>query len=352
MDVFENRIDAGNQLAEKLIKYKDKKDTIILGIPRGGVEVAFVISQKLNLPLSVIIIKKIGAPNNPEFAIGAVSTKTFHLNNQLTKEFNIGKEFLNKEINLKQKEAKERQDFLLGDKKLSSLKNKNVILVDDGIATGETINLAINIIKKEMPSKIIVAVPVADINILPQINADEIICILKPNYLGSISEFYQEFLPVEDSEVKTLLTLDEEAIDDKTSELRFDIEFLARRLIGITNWLKLNYNYLKIGYFGASTGAAAALIASSQNKVPFAIVSRGGRPDLALNFLKNVVSPTLLIVGGNDFEVIEMNKKAFAKLKTKKKLEIVSGASHLFEEEGALEKVSSLAINWFKGNLK
>ena len=205
MDVFENRIDAGNQLAEKLIKYKDKKDTIILGIPRGGVEVAFVISQKLNLPLSVIIIKKIGAPNNPEFAIGAVSTKTFHLNNQLTKEFNIGKEFLNKEINLKQKEAKERQDFLLGDKKLPSLKNKNVILVDDGIATGETINLAINIIKKEMPSKIIVAVPVADINILPQINADEIICILKPNYLGSISEFYQEFLPVEDSEVKTLL---------------------------------------------------------------------------------------------------------------------------------------------------
>ena len=205
MDVFENRIDAGNQLAEKLIKYKDKKDTIILGIPRGGVEVAFVISQKLNLPLSVIIIKKIGAPNNPEFAIGAVSTKTFHLNNQLTKEFNIGKEFLNKEINLKQKEAKERQDFLLGDKKLPSLKNKNVILVDDGIATGETINLAINIIKKELPNKIIVAVPVADVNILQQINADEIICIIKPNYLGSISEFYQEFLPFEDFEVKTLL---------------------------------------------------------------------------------------------------------------------------------------------------
>src|SRR3989339_316369 len=99
-------------------------------------------------------------------------------------------------------------------------------------------------------------------------------------------------------------------------------------------------------------GFATLLIASSQNKVPFAIVSRGGRPDLALNFLKNVVSPTLLIIGGNDFEVIEMNKKAFAKLKTKKKLEIVSGASHLFEEEGALEKVSSLAINWFKGNLK
>src|SRR3989339_615039 len=83
-----------------------------------------------------------------------------------------------------------------------------------------------------------------------------------------------------------LLTLDEEAIDDKTSELRFDIEFLARRLIGITNWLKLNYNHLKIGYFGASTGAAAALIASSQNKVPFAIVSRGGRPDLAINWFK------------------------------------------------------------------
>src|SRR3989339_411944 len=88
------------------------------------------------------------------------------------------------------------------------------------------------------------------------------------------------------------------------------------------------------------------------NKNRFAIVSRGGRPDLALSFLKGVESPTLLIVGGNDFEVIEMNKKAFVKLKTKKKLEIVSGASHLFEEEGTLEKVSSLAINWFKDNLK
>ncbi len=151
-----------------------------------------------------------------------------------------------------------------------------------------------------------------------------------------------------------LLTEEEEVIDDKSGELRFNIEFLAERLDRASNWLRKNKEteHLKIGYFGSSTGAAAALIAASKTKDIFAIVSRGGRPDLALEFLENVSSPTLLIVGGNDDEVIEMNKKALEKLNSKKKLEIIPGATHLFEEEGALEKVSEIAANWFVEYLK
>lgn len=151
-----------------------------------------------------------------------------------------------------------------------------------------------------------------------------------------------------------LLTEKEETIDDKTGELRFDIEFLAERLIQATDWLRENEKTkeLKIGYFGSSTGAAAALIAASKTKEIFAIVSRGGRPDLALEYLDKVSSPTLLIVGGEDDEVIQMNKKALEQLESKRKLEIISGATHLFEEAGTLEIVSEMAANWFAEHSK
>ena len=149
-----------------------------------------------------------------------------------------------------------------------------------------------------------------------------------------------------------LLTAEEERIDMVTAHLRFDIDLLANRLVDVTNWLLSNSvtKNLKIGYFGASTGAAAALIAAKENSnVIKAIVSRGGRPDLAEKALPDVKAPTLLIVGGNDFQVIEMNQWALERLNVKdKKLKIVPGATHLFEESGTLEKVAYLAGEWFK----
>lgn len=150
-----------------------------------------------------------------------------------------------------------------------------------------------------------------------------------------------------------LLTEKEEVVDDKTGELRFDIEFLAERLVLVTKWLRENEETrgLRVGYFGASTGAGAALIAASKVEGIFSIVSRGGRPDLAMDYLDKVSSPTLLIVGGEDREVIGMNEEALEKLKSKKKLEIISGATHLFEEEGALEKVAGLAGDFFQRTL-
>ncbi len=152
-----------------------------------------------------------------------------------------------------------------------------------------------------------------------------------------------------------LLTAEEEAEDIQTGKLRFDISLLTQRLVAATDWLKENTETrkLSVGYFGASTGAAAALIAAAERPdIVAAIVSRGGRPDLAAKVLPHVKAPTLLIVGGNDFPVIELNREALAGLIVEKELAIVPGATHLFEEPGALEKVAKLAANWFTAHLK
>jgi len=152
-----------------------------------------------------------------------------------------------------------------------------------------------------------------------------------------------------------LLTAQEERIDVQTAELRFDIALLARRLSEATAWLKKDKDTrnLLVGYFGASTGAAAALVAAAQRRGDvFAVVSRGGRPDLAGASLPLVKASTLLIVGGEDTPVIEMNEDAFRQLRMEeKKLEIVPGATHLFEEPGTLEKVAAMARDWFKREL-
>jgi len=151
-----------------------------------------------------------------------------------------------------------------------------------------------------------------------------------------------------------LLTLEEEAEDLIMGKQRFDISLLARRLVVATDWLQSNKatRRLGLGYFGASTGAAAALAAAAERAdIVGAVVSRGGRPDLAAPVLGRVKAPTLLIVGGNDFPVIDMNRKALAKLGVEKQLVIVPGATHLFEEPGTLEKVAELASGWFVKHL-
>jgi putative phosphoribosyl transferase len=148
-----------------------------------------------------------------------------------------------------------------------------------------------------------------------------------------------------------LLTRDEEAVDARTAHLRFDIGFLADRLVAATDWLatRPETRPLAVGYFGASTGAGAALVAATRRpEVVRAIVSRGGRPDLAGDALPRVAAPTLLIVGGRDGPVIEMNREALARLTVEARLEIVPGATHLFEEPGTLDEVARLARAWFE----
>ncbi|MDQ1281362.1 MAG: putative phosphoribosyl transferase [Thermoproteota archaeon] len=147
-----------------------------------------------------------------------------------------------------------------------------------------------------------------------------------------------------------LLTRDEEIIDEQTAQFRFNIELLSQRLTGVTRWLKEEspLKDLKVGFFGSSTGAAAALIAAAIQPADVkAVVSRGGRPDLAREHLLNVRAPTLLIVGGDDLQVIELNKEAMAQINVITKLEIIPGATHVFEEPGKLEVVAKLAAEWF-----
>ena len=151
-----------------------------------------------------------------------------------------------------------------------------------------------------------------------------------------------------------LLTPEEEAVDIRTGLLRFDIGLLTERLAGATDWLVHNPDTQnsRIGYFGASTGAGAALVAAAKRpREVGAVVSRGGRPDLAEDALPLVKAPTLLIVGGKDVPVIGMNKEALERLRVKKELKIVPGATHLFEEPGALEEVARLAADWFAHHL-
>jgi putative phosphoribosyl transferase len=153
-----------------------------------------------------------------------------------------------------------------------------------------------------------------------------------------------------------LFTREEEAMDMLTRHLRFDIQLLAERLVDATNWVKRESDmwHLRVGYFGASAGGGAALVAAAEiGEEIGAVVSRGGRPDLAgSEALQRVKAPTLLIVGGYDFPVIEMNEKAYAWLGCKKELKIVPGATHLFEERGKLEEVARLAAEWFGRHLQ
>jgi dienelactone hydrolase len=152
-----------------------------------------------------------------------------------------------------------------------------------------------------------------------------------------------------------LLTREEEKIDQRTRHLRFDIDLLARRLADATEWVKKQKetSHLRIGYFGASTGGGAALVAAAELGDQIgAVVSRGGRPDMAGEALPLVVAPTLLIVGGFDDVVIRLNEQALAKLQCVKKLKIVPGATHLFEEPGKLEGVAHLAAAWFQKYLQ
>lgn len=151
-----------------------------------------------------------------------------------------------------------------------------------------------------------------------------------------------------------LLTSEEEKVDLRTRRLRFDIGLLARRVTGVVDWLQAtpDVRALHVGLFGASTGAAAALVsAADRSDHVGAVVSRGGRPDLAGDALPRVTAPTLLVVGGHDEVVLGLNREAFEVLQCEKRLDVVPGATHLFEEEGTLERVAELATAWFSAHL-
>lgn len=208
--LFKDRKDAGIILAEALIKYKNDPNTIVLGLPRGGIVVAYEIAKKLHLPLDVICPRKIGAPYNPEFAIGAITeTGEGFFDQNIIEQLDIPPEYIKEEVAKEKEEAKRRLSVYRKNKPpILSLENKKVIIVDDGIATGATMKAAIQSIKTKKPSKLVIAIPVAPKETLDEMEGtvDEIVCLATPPFFQAVGQFYHHFYQTTDQEVIDLLT--------------------------------------------------------------------------------------------------------------------------------------------------
>ena len=423
---FEDREDAGRRLAERLARYRDERP-VVFALPRGGVPVGYEISRSLGAPLDVFVARKLGAPGQPEFGIGAVAPGGVRvLNGNVVERLGIPADYLEAVTRKETAEVERRLRHFRGGRPEPEVRGRTVILVDDGLATGVTAQAAVEALRRLEPRRLVLAAPVCAAQTAERLGpeVDELVCLTEPPDLGAIGFWYRNFEQTSDEEVIgllerarreggeravevpagpvelagnlcvpeeaggvvlfahgsgsgrhsprnrhvarvlgeaglatlliDLLTPDEEEADRESGHLRFDVGLLARRLAGATHWLRQNPDTrdLPVGYFGASTGAGAALVAAAERpREVGAVVSRGGRPDLAGDTLPLVEAPTLLIVGSDDEPVIRMNEEALGRLRAEKRLEIVPGAGHLFEEPGTLEEVARLAAGWFTRHL-
>ncbi len=436
--LFRDRKDAGRALARLLAPYRDAAP-VVLGLPRGGVPVAYEVARELDAPLDVCVVRKIGAPIQPELGIGAVSEgDALYVDRDTMRLVGVSDEELADLVATKQTEVAERiQAFRRGAPPVA-VQGRTVIVVDDGIATGGTARAALQTLLARGAQRVVLAVPVAASRTLEELAgiADEIVCPHPKDAFRAVGLWYDDFTATTDDEViellerarrerarheqprrtservrvpiersveipihegvleaqltvppdaialvvfahgsgssrlsprnqyvagelqrhrfatllLDLLTSEEELVDSNTRQLRFDVALLASRLVVAMGWAEQEpeLQALPIALFGASTGAAAALLAAAERpSVVRAVVSRGGRPDLAGTALRDVRAPTLLIVGGRDPQVLEFNREALLLLGGWKKLEIVPGATHLFEEPGTLEHVAQSAARWF-----
>ena len=201
--MFTDRKEAGISLARHLVAHKNDKNAVVVAIPRGGIIPANEISKALNLPLEIVLVKKIGAPGNKEFAIGAVSLEDYIL----TSKLHVEERYLESEIQRLRKIIREQQTYFLGNRKPIELEGKKVIIVDDGIATGTTLELVIAIVKRKKADQIIVAVPVAAADALARIKhkVTKVICLVTPFYFQAVGQHYSSFEQVENETVKEIL---------------------------------------------------------------------------------------------------------------------------------------------------
>jgi putative phosphoribosyl transferase len=413
---FRDRAEAGRLLGERVAARIGGRGVVVLGLPRGGVPVARAVARALGAPLDVFLVRKLGYPGQPELAMGAIASGGVRvLNEQLVAELRLDDELIDRVAEQEEKELRRRELAYRGDRPPLELRGRTVVLVDDGLATGATMRAAVEAVRRKAPERVVVAVPVAPPHAVRELQdaVDELVVLVAPDPFHAVGLWYDDFREVPDDEVRRLLRLpaeqevdagraeaalvvpdgavglvvfahgsgssrfsprnryvagtledaglatllvdlltrDEEQVDVRTREHRFDIALLAERVADALRWaVSLE---LSIGLFGASTGAAAALAAAARNPEQVrAVVSRGGRPDLAGPALADVRVPTLLVVGGLDDVVLELNRRARqAMTRALVELEVVPGATHLFEERGALERVAELARAWFLRHL-
>lgn len=436
MSIFEDRVDAGRQLGRRLAELRGQ-DIVVLGLPRGGVPVAFEVAAALDAPLDVIVVRKLGLPYQPELAMGAIGEGGAKvLDEEVLAHARVSGEELQAVEERERGVLENRVVLFRKGRTRHDLTGRIAVIVDDGIATGSTARVACRVVRKQGAARVILAVPVAPAETLADLTEpDEVVCLATPRQFTAVGYHYRDFSPTDDDEVLRLLDLaakrveaapppfwtstatraDNPADVDEEVEIPsrgvrlqaqlhlpvpasavvlfahgsgssrhsprnryvagvlqqaglgtllldlltpaeerhranvFDIELLARRLSSATDWLSTRADTAcALGYFGASTGAGAALWAASEPSARIAaVVSRGGRPDLAGPRLSAVKAPTLLIVGSLDHEVLELNRRAKAMMRSPSQLAVVQGATHLFEEPGTLAAAAILARDWF-----
>lgn len=203
-----NRIEAGQLLAEKLTAYANRPDAIVLGLPRGGVPVAFELAKALNLPLDICLVRKLGVPGHEELAMGAIGWgEVVTINEDVVKWLNISQEMIAKVAQQEKQELQRRDRLYRGNRPIPDVQHRTVILVDDGIATGSTLRAAIATLRQQEPDRIVVAAPVAPPVICDRLQAevDEVVCLMMPEALSAISCWYEDFSQTTDAEVCNLL---------------------------------------------------------------------------------------------------------------------------------------------------
>ncbi|WP_030760675.1 phosphoribosyltransferase [Streptomyces sp. NRRL F-2664] len=419
--LFTDRSDAGERLAAALRPLEAARP-VVLGLPRGGVPVAFPVARALGAPLDVIVVRKLGVPSHRELGFGAIGEGGVRvISEDIVRTGRLTPEDVAAVERAEEAELTRRARAFRGDRPRVALDGRTVIVVDDGIATGATAAAACQVVRAQGAARVVLAVPVAPPDAVAWLRtaADEVVCLSSPPAFRAVGEWYRDFAQTSDEEVVSLLAraaagpaagqappaaavevdagglplagdlaLPEGAravvmfahgsgssrrsprnravaaelhraglgtllfdlltpAEETDRANVFDIGALAGRLVDATAWLRRR-TPLPVGYFGASTGAAAALWAAADVAADVgAVVSRGGRPDLAGPRLAAVRAPTLLVVGGEDTTVLDLNRRAQRELRCENRLEVVPGATHLFEEPGALEAVARLAGDWF-----
>lgn len=411
---FADRAAAGRELASELGRFAGQ-ETVVVGLARGGVPVAAEVARALAAPLDALVVRKVGAPFQPELGIGALAEGDVQvIDTVLCQSLGVDDADVRRLVRAKAIELDERTAAIRRAHPRLDLAGRVVIVVDDGLATGSTAHAAIRSARRAGASHVVLAVPVGSAQAVTRLEgvADEVICLSTPPDFMAVGYHYDDFAQVSEEQVLAylqaplhadvlipvgdidlagildvpagarllvifahgsgssrlsprnqdvarilrdggiatllmdLLTQDEAAHHAQV----FDIEHLADRLEGALAWVRHDprTRHLAVVLFGASTGAAAALVTAARcPDLVRSVVSRGGRPDLATPWLSRVHAPTLLVVGGDDVDVLRLNREALTRLRCPAALEIVPGASHLFEEPGTLHRAAALARDWF-----
>ncbi|MFD5014945.1 phosphoribosyltransferase family protein [Streptomyces chartreusis] len=427
---YDDRSAAGRLLAEALQELRGR-DVVVLGLPRGGVPVAAEVARRLDAPLDVLVVRKLGVPGQPEWGFGAVGEHGVRvLNRDVISEAGLASAELEAVEAAERAELERRVRGYRRGREPLPVTGRTALVVDDGLATGATAEAACRVVRGQGAARVVLAVPVGPTHGVARLRqvADEVICPQTHPILGSVGAWYRHFGQVPDAEVIALLaraaepgspspavasspsdrevlipaagarvgarlvvpdgaaaavafahgsgssrlsprnqyvatalnraglaTLLLDLLTDGEAHDRhnvFDILLLARRLHAASVWLREETG-LPVAYFGASTGAAAALEAAALSGSDVrSVVSRGGRPDLATPAaLARLRAPTLLIVGSRDTQVLSLNRLAADRMHCEHRIAVVPGATHLFEEPGTLTTVAELARDWFTTHL-